>query len=333
MRRFLMILLVLAGGLPAGIPQAQPGGAPGQPGAEGGSAVNLAYKFKAGAVTRLRLQMKGELQIPLGADPAAGLPLTISADALTTQKVTAVSPQGEGTVTTTVTSGKMSYDAVGYAIVIKSVNGKLSVTQNGQPIAPGQLGGQAEAIVPAPLNGKPLTMRLSPRGAILAMSEAGSTPIAGPDVNPGAVFSGAFSLLPDHPVRPGESWEEKSAEGGAGGVSAVQSRGTLKSLATRNGHQIATIVTTGSMGPAAGTRTFTVTTQFDVTDGQPVSTNLEVTLSAAPAGPGAPAAGGPAGAAAGGPNPATLALQATGKITMSSTVLAPSPPKPPARKR
>lgn len=298
--------LVLSVGLAALAPVCA--GQPAQP-AGSGAPVALAYKFKQGRVTRQQVKTTGQLMMQIGGGSAVGasnqIPLPMNMDTVATQKVTAVEANGAATLTVTVESMKTTTNLLGQEMVIDA--GPKGVTLNGQPMdASAMPAGTGTAI--AQVVGRPFTMRLSPQGQLIeAETRSGAAPPASvPGLNTNQVVGGnGFLLLPDHPVRVGESWQARLPVQfplGAGAATEMQmtATSTLKSINTQGGRRVATIETKGQLGPtqAAGSsgkplQAYAATSLFDVDQGELLRSTAKVDLNVdlSSLGRGAPAAG------------------------------------------
>jgi hypothetical protein len=155
---------------------------------------------------------------------------------------------------------EMTTGAMGAYIVAKLVNGKMVVTQNGQPVAPGE--GPA-GIVPSALSTAATTIYRFANGEVRQKeSPAGAAPNVGNSSNPffGGAMMGAMAQFPEHPVRVGESWETTRQFSGQGvsaglpggtGTVDVRLTHTLKEILQKGARRIAIIETVGAGGTSA----------------------------------------------------------------------------------
>src|SRR5207237_205477 len=152
-------------------------------------------------------------------------------------------PQGEGSLTVTLDDLNLTMNVLGQAFTIKGSKGKMTASLNGQAMPAnaspaGQLGMDQ-------LLGAPIVMKMSSTGQVLEVSggQGGLSQVPGLS-NVQNVVGGGLAL-PDHPVAPGDSWESKSTVPmpvGPGKTVNVETNttNTLKSVAVKNGRQIAT---------------------------------------------------------------------------------------------
>jgi hypothetical protein len=247
-----------------------------------GQPVALSYRFQPGHVSRHQMKMEADLKLIVpGQGGIAGqeVPAKINTTMVGTRKVAEVTPAGEGVLSVTLDTAEMNASAIGLNIVVRGSNGKLTATLNDQALPAENLGPLLMGI--DQVFGKSFSLRMAPSGQLVDL-KAGAEGALGPLSGLGLqqMFSGVV-VLPDHPVNPGDSWETKTsvalpARGGKPVEVRTQTSNTLKSLAMKGGHQIATIETKGKPAlagegapdPAKFKLSFTTTSHFDVTEGQ-----------------------------------------------------------------
>jgi hypothetical protein len=317
--------------------------------APGGEAVALAFKFPQGAVQRFRGDIKMDMSLSMGGGGLGPIPITMKMLMAYTEKVLG-SRAGTGTLALKMDTMAMSFNAMGQQGSIKSQNGKVTTSFPGAPGGAGAMGGMPGANAEqfrALTAGKPVVLRRSALGAT-----TGTEALAG---LPTQSFGGAGQsvvLLPDHPVRVGESWESSTTiRPGMGGPLppgvapagevTIQMTHTLKAIQPRNGHRhaiIETVGTTSTGGAAAGgeapsfNQEIQGTTRFDLDRGAIVGAQYEGMMSMGMTLP----SGGPGGAD-GPAAPGALAggrMQIDGQLKLTLVeVPAPKAPARPAKRR
>lgn len=328
-----------------------------QPAAPAGDGVTLAFKFVPGKVTRRQVKLTSDMKIGMGAQgeqPGQEFPGQLVVTLTLRQKVDAVSPAGEGTITAGVDSMDIQLSGLGQTWAASAAKGKVTATLNGQPIDPGALPFASLGIDPRNVTGGTFAFQIGPRGQISSVAGPAEGAVARV---PGAqsaqqLMSGAISL-PDRPVKLGESWENKtSVPISRAGEPPVQWQmntvNTLKSVTTKGGSRIAVIETkgdTGFSGEGVPERfrqgqPFTTTSEFDLTSGEvrtaKLETDFSVDLASLMSSGGAPNPGTPGGAnAAPGANEAVAGLPPLtmkGHLTINAGPAPAETAKPPAKK-
>lgn len=183
--------------------------------------VKLQYRWKPGQEFRYRMTADGTITtkiegLPEGAAgapiAAGGFPMELQMAMEMTQRINSVAPDGTATVSQQLQTMNMTNKVMGQQMVAKFEGGKFRMLMNGQPmqVPPGQGAGAPEQM------GKPIEMKLSPRGQVLGLEGAGHEALRrmlqGSQL--GQVFgAGTMGLgmlvLPEGPVKAGESWEDR----------------------------------------------------------------------------------------------------------------------------
>jgi hypothetical protein len=209
---------------------------------ENGS-VKLAYKWKPGQLFKYRLtgggtftMNLGGLPVPAGAPgapPAGGIPMDMKMTMEAWQRVKEVAPDGSATVTQQLQAMNMTNTVMGMNVVLKLEDGKMSMTMNGQPF-PLQPGGQGADM--AALMSKGVDIRLTPRGQMIELTGAAREAVArmfqGSNISAmfgGGTLGAGMLIMPESPVKPGESWTDKQllrvpVQGGLGGPGGAQAQ-------------------------------------------------------------------------------------------------------------
>ncbi len=139
--------------------------------------ITLTMKFKPGSVTRYKVNMA--MTMSMSGLQARSTPMHMDTVVTMAQKVDRPLPGGGGVVTVTY--------------------GKPAMTMNGKPMpAPGATSAM-----------KPVTMQYDAHGNVRSANEAGAASGPGMAANMFGSGSGVVSpgLLPNHPVKPGDSWK------------------------------------------------------------------------------------------------------------------------------
>jgi hypothetical protein len=182
--------------------------------------VKLEYKFKPGQVFRYRVTAGGTintkmegLPAPAGAPASPGsIPMELQMTIELSQRVKDVAPDGSATLTQQLETMNMTNKVMGQQMLSKFDNGKFIITMNGQPMQlPPGAGGDAMNLA-----GKPVEIKLTRRGQVLAVAGAGREALARmfQGTNLGQVFGAGtpgagMMILPEAPVKVGESWNDK----------------------------------------------------------------------------------------------------------------------------
>jgi hypothetical protein len=336
-RRLCGLVAVLAMAT-VGVARAQE--APPAPAAPAGAGVKLAYKYRPGLVTRYRCATTGTMTIdlskmglPTGAGQApAAMPMDLSMQFDLVQKVKSVDADGTATVAQTLDAMQMNYKMMGQNVVMKTQNGKLVFTMNGQPMpAPPNAQGGAQVI------GQTFEAKLAPTGKVTELKGELNQQLkglfGGQDISElfGAGLPGLGMLvLPVEPLQIGQQWTNETSVTmplplpGAAGAGAVAPKidykiqYTLKEIQQKGARQVALIesrmeitmphtdvpLPQGGNAPGGGTmsmdnysQTVTGTHYFDVTDGafRMADHNAKLGMQMKMNMPGAPG-GGPTGA-------------------------------------
>lgn len=183
--------------------------------------VKLEYKWKPGRVFRYRLTAGGTittkmegLPTPAGAPapPAGGFPMELQMTMEISQRIKEVAPDGSATITQQLETMSMTNNVMGQQMLSKFENGKFTMSMNGQPMQMPP-GGRSDAMTMA---GKPVDLKITRRGQVLAVEGAGREAIARmfQGTNLGQVFGGGtpgagMTILPETPVKVGQSWNDK----------------------------------------------------------------------------------------------------------------------------
>jgi hypothetical protein len=182
--------------------------------------VKLEYKWKAGQVFRYRVTAGGTintkmegLPAPAGAPPPPGsIPMELQMTIEMSQRVKEVAPDGSATLTQQLETMNMTNKVMGQQMLSKFENGKFTMTMNGQPMQmpPGARGDSMN------LAGKPVDIKLTRRGQVLAVEGAGREALARmfQGTNLGQVFGAGtpgagMTILPEAPVKVGQNWNDK----------------------------------------------------------------------------------------------------------------------------
>jgi hypothetical protein len=181
-------------------------------------AVLLRYRFQPGQEFRYRMTLTGDMGmtmggvgLPPGAVPPK-IPVTMKSTYEMVQKVKSVSPEGVATVS-------IGFDKLDTAMAFMGMNvtsrvgsgGKVETLMNGQPMP---TPGGADVVLPNPL----AEVTIDPTGKV-----TGANPDSLKALNQlagGQNLTGMFGgnmpgmgglILPSQPVKPGDTWESKSA--------------------------------------------------------------------------------------------------------------------------
>ena len=298
--------LALAGAAlaPIGLP-ARAQEAPG-----GDQPIVLRFKNQPGSVQRFKAGVAMDLSVTIGDGGLGALPIASKMTYVYSEKVAGVKDNA-ATLAVKIESIASDTNVMGNSVQFRVANGKLSMTANGQPVNPEQLGPRAERLKQL-TSTEAVMLRRSPQGDIAILQ--------GNPTGPGQLLGAASPVLvrfPDNPIRVGDSWEVEQTlqpslpAPGVGNVPAGEFQfkftHTLKSLDRVNGRQVAVIESAGvgtvPEGAAAGPlkdvqQNLVGTTRFDLGRGAVLSGSytmdmaMRVDMPGAPGGPGqgAPAA-------------------------------------------
>jgi hypothetical protein len=315
-------------------------GAPAPPPSETGSrGISLIFKHAAGQVQKFRANVQGDLTLtPEGDGGGIGaIPISLKMAYAITEKVTGTR-RGTATLSTLLDSATIASGFAGNTIVMKALNGKMTVSVNGRPVPAGAPGAAGFSGVQQINLRIPAITRRDPRGRVTAASNR-------PDPISQLFGSSSATILhlPDKPVEVGESWEstqriQPTVPGGAAaGIAppAIELRltHTLKSVSVKNGRRFAIIESTGSSetsqgGQSASNQSISGISRFDVTRGALVSQQYNADM-----GVQLPM---PANAAAPPGAPQSLRMDGIMTVTITEAVAAgnkAAPGRKPARKR
>jgi hypothetical protein len=203
--------------------------------------VRLEYKWKPGEVLRYRMTTAGTMitkmeGLPGGAGSplaAGGFPMEMDLTLEMHQRIKEVAADGTASVAQQVKSMAMNNKVMGQQMSSKFEGGKFTMLMNGQPmnLPPGQAGNPGEAL------NRTVEMKISRRGQVHGLEGAAREALS--RVFQGAYVGHAFGtgtmgagmvVLPDAPVKMGQSWEDKQIvrlpapgmPGGGGGGAPVE---------------------------------------------------------------------------------------------------------------
>lgn len=181
-------------------------------------AVLLRYHFQPGQEFRYRMTLTGDMgmtlggsALPPGANAPPKMPMTMNGTYEWVQKVKSVAPDGKATVTLSLGAMDLTSSMMGMKMAVRrGPEGKLEVLQNGQPVTPPNAPTQS---IPDPL----YEATIDPTGKISAVSAESmrSMTQAFGGQNLSTMFNGSMPgmgmlLLPDQPVKPGDTWDTKT---------------------------------------------------------------------------------------------------------------------------
>ncbi|HTE18886.1 MAG TPA: hypothetical protein VK689_10980, partial [Armatimonadota bacterium] len=115
---------------------------PAPPPSETGSRrISLIFKHAAGQVQKFRANVQGDLTLsPEGDGGGIGaIPISLKMAYAITEKVTGTR-RGTATLSTLLDSATIASGFAGNTIVMKALNGKMTVSVNGRPVPPGAPG-------------------------------------------------------------------------------------------------------------------------------------------------------------------------------------------------
>jgi hypothetical protein len=183
---------------------------------ETSDAVLLRYRFQPGQEFRYRMTLTGDITMtmsgipqPAGANVPNRIPMTMNGTYEWVQKVKSVSPEGAATVSLGFDKMDLAMRFLGMDMTVHlGPGGKLETLMNGQPMA---ASGAPAQTIPNPFFEGTIDSLGKLSGVSPSAQKSLSQLFGGQNV--AALFNGMPGtglLLPEKPVRPGDTWEAKA---------------------------------------------------------------------------------------------------------------------------